>query len=188
MLHALSSQSLTAGPSQRTCRNPGRSVAVYVTTATHRRNTTQPTRSVRSHGVWLTGCQGTVSATMQSQHMHMPCHSVATARVVPAPSVPWLYCVCAIVCRPVRARAIGSFRTHDDDDTAFPQKRGEVLPYEAHHAPCTGACPPDGTRPDAIPPAPASPVSPELRPSTHLSSCPTCPRLTRGHAGRCDPM
>ena len=94
----------------------------------------------------------------------------------------------AIVCRPVRARAIGSFRTHDDDDTAFPQKRGEVLPYEAHHAPCTGACPPDGTRPDAIPPAPASPVSPELRPSTHLSSCPTCPRLTRGHAGRCDPM
>jgi hypothetical protein len=148
-----------------------------------------PHPSVRSHAHGAAGFLGSIPA--------MPCactcHCHATALIVPAPEwwcpvVAWLCVVRLSAVCPVRARAIGSFRAHDDDDTAFPQKRGEVLPYEAHHVPCTGACPPDGTRPYAIPPAPASPVSPELRPSTHLSSCPTCPRLTRGHAGRCDPM
>ena len=48
--------------------------------------------------------------------------------------------------------------------------------------------PPDGTHPELLPLAPASLVSPEMRPSTHLLSHPACPRLTRGHAGRHDPM
>ena len=112
MLHALFSLPLSAGNPKHTCRCPGRSVAVYVTMATHRRTPHSPHVSAVACA-WAAGYLGAIPV--------MPCtctcHSSAPAPVVPAScecDLLWRGCVlcdCVLCTTRPHVRAIGSFLT-----------------------------------------------------------------------------
>ena len=80
------------------------------------------------------GCRLSRLNLGHAMHVNMPQqrHSasrVAILRFVVCDGV--AVCCVIVCCVPSRPRSRNRNFPHDDDDTAFPQKRGEVLPYEA---------------------------------------------------------